>query len=69
MGFIDILKSAIDFAAEQGQKRQQEYNRYREIYDRYDTNKLVNYYKSSSGTKRMAIASILRERGCNPNDN
>lgn len=69
MGFMDFLKSAVDFAAEQGQKRQEEYNKYRRIYENYDDKKLINYYNSSSGTKRLAIAAILRERGYNPRDN
>lgn len=63
MGFLDIGKAVLGYISESNEKMQKEYQHYREIYDGKDDETLKRCYQSATGTKRMAIASLLRERG------
>lgn len=63
MSFWDVCKSALGYLQESNEKMQNEYQHYRELYDRKDDESLKRLYQSSTGIKKMAIASLLRERG------
>lgn len=63
MGFLDFCKSAVEYAAEKNQKLQQEYDNQYERLDRLDDEALKRNFKSSSGAKKLAAASLLKERG------
>lgn len=63
MSFLDFCKSAVEYAAEKNQKFQQEYYNQYERLDRLDDDALKRKFKSSSGAKKMAAASLLKERG------
>lgn len=49
---------------EKNEAMRAEYERYREIYERYDDDKLLRMYRGASGMKKIAIGSLLKERGC-----
>lgn len=63
MGFLDVCKSVLEYIQEKNEEFQNEYQRYRDIYDDRDDEALKRYYQSSTGVKKAAIASLLRERG------
>lgn len=65
MGLMgDIFKSGL----EKAQKMNNDYEQYRDKYDRQDDRELIQSYKHSSGVRKVAIASLLRERGYGKDD-
>lgn len=68
MGWKDALKKAGTFVLnsirEKNEAMREELQRYREIYDRYDDDSLLRKYRSTSGMRKIAIGSLLKERGC-----
>lgn len=44
-------------------KKKDQFTEYREKYDRYDDERLKKAYMQASGVKKMAIGTLLKERG------
>lgn len=67
MGFFNSLGSIISMLWEKGSEKIKDFNddfqKYKMKYETYDTERLKSLYCSSYGAKKMAIASILKERG------
>lgn len=63
MGFWDICKTLLNSASEKMQNMNEEYNSYRERYENVEDQQLIRYYRNASGVKKMALASLLRDRG------
>jgi len=56
MGLFDTISS---YASD----KKDQFNEYREKYDRYDNERLMKEYQRASGVKKMAIGTLLKERG------
>ena len=63
MVFGDICKTLLNSASEKMQNMSEEYNSYRERYENVEDQQLIRYYRNASGVKKMALASLLRDRG------
>ena len=61
-GFVAVCKSIYKCISDYSQKTQAEYQEYRERYKHYDVDRLMRVYESSSGVKKMALASLIREK-------
>lgn len=66
--FGDALKTIWGAVTEKTKEMHAEYMEYREYYDHYDDEHLLRYYKSASGLRKFAIASLLSERGYGTQD-
>ena len=56
MGFFDSV-------SEYAKDKKEAYNKAYERYSRYETDDLLRKYKAASGATKMAIFTILKERG------
>lgn len=69
MGFLDGLGSALGKAAGAAYKGMQEKNeiifRYKAMYERYDTEKLMRMHQETSrnSDEKLAIRLVLKDRG------
>lgn len=63
MGFWDLVKKGAKAAGEKIKDFNDDFQKYKMKYETYDTERLKSLYCSSYGAKKMAIASILKERG------
>lgn len=74
MGFFDLIKEGagvlLESAKESAEKRREEIEDYRRRYESYDDYKLLEMYRTGGGsvTRKMAIASLLRDRGYGNSD-
>lgn len=59
----DRLESIINDTHASMQEKMEIINRYKEEYDRFDDQKLIKKFKSSSGNQKTACRMILKERG------
>jgi len=60
MGILSSIFSAI---SQYNEEYKEKINHYREMYADADENYLRRIYQTASHTKKIAIASILRDRG------
>jgi hypothetical protein len=67
MGFLDNLGNMAGKAAksviDDTNKRVENIQKYKAMYEDYDDSKLISKYKSSSGDEKMACGQLLKERG------
>ena len=61
-GFTKVCKAIYKCYSDFSQKTQAEYNRYLENYENYDVDRLMRIYESASGVKKMALASLIRDK-------
>ena len=61
-GFVTVCKSVFKYVSDYSQKTQAEYQEYREKYEHYDVDRLMRIYESASGVKKMALATLIRDR-------
>ena len=62
MGFWDLVKSGAKFVGEKYNDFSDELQKYKAEYSRYDDESLRRLFNSTSGIRKIAIASILKER-------
>lgn len=66
MGLWNGIKAIGKFLSDAAAKRQETIMKYKEQYDRYDDDRLIRKYRSStSGESKIACGMLLRERGYN----
>ena len=63
MGFWDLVKSGAKFVKEKATNFNEDVKKYKAMYENYDTERLKSMYRYSNMAKKMAIASILKDRG------
>ena len=63
MGLWDLIKKGAKAAGEKIKDVNDDFKEYKMKYENYDTEKLKYMYSYSNEAKRMAIESILKERG------
>lgn len=69
MGILgEFFREVLADATDKTRKMNADYENYRERYDRTDDQQLIRQYKNASGVKKMAMASLLRERGYGKKD-
>lgn len=61
-GFVTVCKSVFKYFSDYSQKTQAEYQEYREKYEDCDVDRLMRIYESASGVKKMALASLIRDK-------
>lgn len=62
MGFWDLIKEGAEFVGEKYKDFSGEVNKYKVQYSNYDDEKLKRLFNSTSGIRKIAITSILKER-------
>lgn len=67
MGFFDMLKSGAEFVGKQAKNFNEDVAKYKMQYSSYDDERLKKEFARASGTKKIAIASLLKERGYGSN--
>ncbi|WP_020004187.1 hypothetical protein [Brachyspira innocens] len=67
MGFFDMVKSGAKFVGKQVKNFNDDFNKYKMEYSSYDDERLKREFARASGAKKMAIASLLKERGYGSN--
>lgn len=63
MGFWDLVKKGAKVIKEQATNFNEDVKKYKKMYEDYNTERLKSMYSSSNMAKKMAIASILKDRG------
>ncbi len=63
MGFWDLVKKGAKVVKEQITDFNEDVKKYKAMYENYDTERLKYMYRCSNMAKKMAIASILKDRG------
>ena len=63
MGLWDLIKEGAEFVGDKYKNFNGEVNKYKAQYANYDDESLKRLFNSTSGTRKIAIASILKERG------
>ena len=62
MAIKEIVKSFFAFLSDMNAKTQEEYQGYLDRYENCDVEQLKRYYDSATGVRKMALASLLREK-------
>lgn len=62
MGFWDLVKSGAKFVGEKYNDFSGELKKYKAEYSNYDDERLRRLFNSTNGIRKIAIASILKER-------
>ena len=68
MSFWDGVKVVGNAILESVQNQQESIMHYKELCDRYDDERLLKQYKSSTGDRKIACGMLLRERGYGKSD-
>lgn len=63
MGLWDLIKKGAKAAGKKIKDVNDDFKEYKMKYETYDTERLKYMYSYSNEAKRMAIESILKERG------
>lgn len=62
MGLWDLVKSGAKFVGEKYNDFSGELQKYKAEYSNYDDERLRRLFNSTNGIRKIAIASILKER-------
>ena len=63
MWFWDLVVKGAKVVGEKTQNFAEDFQNYKVEYEAYDDEKLKKLYCSTSGARKLAIMSILKERG------
>ena len=63
MGLWDLIKEGAEFVGDKYKDFNGEVNKFKVQYSNYDDEHLKRLFNSTSGARKSAIASILKERG------
>lgn len=63
MGLWDLIKEGAEFVGDKYKDFSGEVNKFKAQYSNYDDETLKRLFNSTSGARKIAIASILKERG------
>lgn len=63
MSLLNMLEKGLKAGIDKAQQNKEEIEKYKMEYDRYDDRRLMELFRSSSGTRKMACGLLLRERG------
>ena len=63
MGLWDLIKEGAEFVGDKYKDFSGEVNKFKAYYSKYDDESLKRLFNSTSGARKIAIASILKERG------
>lgn len=63
MGLWDLIKEGAEFIGDKYKDFNGEVNKFKAQYSNYDDEHLKRLFNSTSGARKIAIASILKERG------
>lgn len=63
MSLMDILNAGLEAASATLKAKNEEVAQYKERYSHYDDERLKKACLQASGTKKLALLSLLKERG------
>ena len=63
MGFWDLVAKGAKVVGEKMNDFSEDFQKYKAEYETYDNEELKNLCSSTSGARKLAIISILKDRG------
>lgn len=63
MGFWDLVAKGAKVVGEKTKNFAEDFQKYKAEYETCDDEELKNLYSSTSGARKLAIMSILKDRG------